>query len=55
MKGICKDSDSIKTTNQKITGIEKGEEVQVKEVYYIFNKILTENFPYLEKDLSIQV
>jgi hypothetical protein len=36
-------------------GIEEGEEVQVKEICNIFNKILTENFPNLEKDLTIQV
>jgi hypothetical protein len=36
-------------------GIVKGEEVETKGVYNIFNKIITENFPNLEKELPIQV
>jgi hypothetical protein len=36
-------------------GIEEGEEVQAKEICNIFNKIITENFPTLEKVLPIQV
>jgi hypothetical protein len=34
-------------------GIE--EEVQSKEMCNIFNKIIAENFPNLEKEMSIQV
>jgi hypothetical protein len=36
-------------------GIEEREEVQAKEICNIFNKILAENYPNLEKELSIQV
>jgi hypothetical protein len=36
-------------------GIEEGEEVQAKEICNIFNKIITENFPNLEKTMPIQV
>jgi hypothetical protein len=36
-------------------GIEEGEEVQAKGIHNIFNKIITENFPNLKKDLPIQV
>jgi hypothetical protein len=36
-------------------GIEEGEEVQAKGMCYIFNKVLTENFPNLEKIMPIQV
>jgi hypothetical protein len=36
-------------------GIEEGEEVQAKGIHNIFNKIITENFPNLEKVMSIQV
>jgi hypothetical protein len=36
-------------------GIKEGEEVQAKGIHNIFNKIMAENFPNLEKDLSIQV
>jgi chromosome segregation ATPase len=48
-------SDSITTPNLRIMGIEEGEEMQAKEILNIFNKITTENFPNLEKDLPIQV
>jgi hypothetical protein len=36
-------------------GIEEGEEVQAKGMCNIFNKIITENFPNLEKTMPIQV
>jgi hypothetical protein len=36
-------------------GIEEGEEVQAKGIHNIFNKIVTENFPNLEKTMPIQV
>jgi hypothetical protein len=36
-------------------GIEEGEEVQAKGTHNIFNKIISENFPSLKKDLCIQV
>jgi hypothetical protein len=35
--------------------IEEGEEVQAKGIHNIFNKIITENFPNLEKTMPIQV
>jgi hypothetical protein len=36
-------------------GIEEGEEVQAKGKCNIFNKIVTENFPNLEKSTPIQM
>jgi hypothetical protein len=36
-------------------GIEEGEEVQGKGMHNIFNKIITEIFPYLEKYIPIQM
>jgi archaeosine-15-forming tRNA-guanine transglycosylase len=48
-------NDSIKRPNLRIMGIEEGEEVQAKGSYTIFNKIITENFPNIEKTMSIQV
>jgi hypothetical protein len=36
-------------------GIEEGEEVQAKGMHNIFNKIIAENFPNLEKTMPIQV
>jgi hypothetical protein len=35
--------------------IEEGEEMQAKGMCNIFNKIITENFPNLEKSISIQM
>jgi hypothetical protein len=46
---------SIKRPNLRIMGSEKGGEVQAKGVCNIFNKIITENFPNLEKPMSIHV
>jgi hypothetical protein len=45
-------SNSIKTPNLRIMGI-KEEDVQVKGMCNIFNKIIRENFPNLKKDLPI--
>jgi hypothetical protein len=38
----------------RIMGIEE-EEVQAKGIHKIFNKLITENFPNLEKVIRIQV
>jgi hypothetical protein len=48
-------TNSIKRPNLRIMGIEKGEEVQAKGICNMFNKIITENFPNLEKTMAIQV
>jgi DNA repair exonuclease SbcCD ATPase subunit len=48
-------TDSIKRPNLRITGIEEGEEVQAKVMRNIFNKIITESFPNLEKDIPTQM
>jgi hypothetical protein len=48
-------NDSIKRPNLRIMGIEEGEEVQAKGMHNIFNKIITENFPNLEKTMPIQL
>jgi chromosome segregation ATPase len=48
-------SDSTKRPNLRIMGIEEGEQVQAKGICNIFNKIITENFPNLQKTPHIQV
>jgi archaeosine-15-forming tRNA-guanine transglycosylase len=48
-------TESIKRPNLRIMGIEEGEEVQAKGMPNIFIKIITENFPNLEKTMPIQV
>jgi hypothetical protein len=47
-------TNSIKRPNLRIISIE-GEEVHSKGIHNIFNKIITENFSNLEKDLPIHV
>jgi predicted nuclease with TOPRIM domain len=47
-------TDSIKRPNLRIMGIEE-EEVQAKGMHNIFNKIIAQNFPNLEKAKTIQV
>jgi hypothetical protein len=47
-------TDSIKRPNLRIMGIEEREEVQAKGIHNIFNKIITENFPNLEKVMPLQ-
>jgi esterase/lipase len=48
-------TNSIKKPNLIIMGIEEGENVETKGAHKIFNKIITENFPNLEKTMPIQV
>jgi chromosome segregation ATPase len=48
-------TDSIKRLNLRIMAIGEREEVQAKGICNIFNKILTENFPNIEKVMPIQV
>jgi hypothetical protein len=48
-------TENIKRPNLKIMGIDEGEEVQAKGMYNIFNKIITENVPNLEKSIPIQM
>jgi hypothetical protein len=48
-------TNCFKRPNLRIMDLEEGEEVQIKGIHIIFNKIITENIPYLEKVLPIQV
>jgi hypothetical protein len=48
-------TNSIKRPDLRIRGIEAGEEVQTRGICNVFNKIITENFPNLEKTTPIQV
>jgi hypothetical protein len=47
-------TNCIKRLNLRIMGIEEGEEFQAKGISNIFNKIITENFPNLEKTMPIR-
>jgi hypothetical protein len=48
-------TDFIKKQNLRIISIEEGEEVQANGISNIFNKIIKENFPNLEKIMPIQI
>jgi hypothetical protein len=50
VKGIRNNSVAPSRPNLRIIGIEEGNEVHVKGIHNIFNKIITENFPTLEKE-----
>jgi hypothetical protein len=52
MQEVC---NSIKRTNLRIMGIEEGEEVKVKGICNILNKIITQNCPNLEEVLPIMI
>jgi hypothetical protein len=45
----------IKRPNLRIMGIEEREEVKTKGICNIFNKIITEYFPNVEKTMPTQV
>jgi TolA-binding protein len=47
-------TNSIKRPNLKFMGIEDREEVQAKGICNIFSKIITENYPNLQKVMPIQ-
>jgi archaeosine-15-forming tRNA-guanine transglycosylase len=48
-------TESIKRPNLRIMGIEEGEEVQAKGMHNIFYKIITEDFPNLQKTMPIHI
>jgi hypothetical protein len=48
-------TNSIKRPNLRLMGIKEEEEVHAKEICNIFNEIITENFPNLQKTMPIQV
>jgi hypothetical protein len=48
-------TNSIERPNLTVMDTEEGEEVQAKGIHNIFNEIITENFPNLEKAMPIQI
>ena len=47
--------DTMKRPNLRIIGIEEGEETHLKGAENIFNKIIEEHFPNLEKSMPMKV
>jgi hypothetical protein len=48
-------TNSIKRPNLRIMDIEEGEDVQAKGMHNMFNIMIMENFPNLEKTMPIQL
>ena len=48
-------SDNIKCTNIRIIGVPEEEEGKKKEYEKIFEEIIVENFPNIEKEIVNQV
>jgi hypothetical protein len=42
--------DTIKRPNLQIMRVEEGEEIQTKSIDKVFNRIIAESFPNLEKE-----
>jgi hypothetical protein len=53
LNGICQNSGTI--WNLRIIGIKEGAEVEDRDIEHIFNKVVAENFPNLEKEMPIQI
>jgi hypothetical protein len=47
-------SNYIKRPNLQIKYIKEGEKVQAKGMHNIFNKIIAENFPNIEKEMALR-
>ena len=45
----------MRRSNLKIIGIEESEDFQLKGPVNIFNKIIEENFPNLEKEMLMNI
>ena len=47
--------DTMRRLNLRIIGVEESEDSQLKGPVNIFNKIIEENFPYLKKEMPINI
>jgi hypothetical protein len=54
-QNIQKIQDTMRRPNLQIIGVDKNEEFQLKEPGNIFNKIIEENFPYLKKEMLLNI
>jgi hypothetical protein len=45
----------MRRSNIRIIGVDENEDFQLKEPANIFNKIIEENFPYLKKEMPINI
>jgi hypothetical protein len=47
--------DTMRRPNLQIIGVDKNEDFQLKGPANIFNKIIEENFPYLKKEMPMNI
>ena len=47
--------DTMKRSNLRLIGVDENEDFQLKGPANIFNKIIQENFPYLNKVMPINI
>jgi hypothetical protein len=47
--------ETMRRPNLQIMGVEEGEEIQTKGIDNLFNRIIAENFPNLEKERVTQM
>ena len=45
----------MRRPNLQIIGIDENEDFQLKDPANIFNKIIEENFPYLKKEMLLNI
>jgi isopropylmalate/homocitrate/citramalate synthase len=55
LKTCERNMQELTNSIKRIMGIEEAEEMQAKGIHNIFNKVMTENSPNLEKTMPIQV
>ena len=46
---------TMRRQNLRIIGIDENEDFQLKRPANIFNKIIEENFPYIKKEMPINI
>jgi hypothetical protein len=47
--------DTMRRPNLRILGIDENEDFQLKDLAYIFNKIIEENLPNLKKEMPMKI
>jgi hypothetical protein len=54
-QSIPKIQGTMRRPNLQIIGVDENEDFQLKGPANIFNKIIEENFPYLEKEMPMNI
>jgi hypothetical protein len=54
-QNIQETQDTMRRPNLQIIGVDENEDFQLKGPASIFNKIIEENFPYLKKEMPVNI